>query len=83
MFKMHERDLELLDLIARKPVKLIADDMSKTEDEIYKWLARIRNRMSEYQTYLNTIYAKQRSSKRVKKFTIDGGLPEDDEQLTI
>jgi len=82
MFKRHERDLELLDLIAVEPVKLISENMNKTEDDIYKHLKRIRARITEYQQYLNTIYAKQRRSKRVRKMTIDGSLDED-EQLTI
>lgn len=86
MFKRHERDLELLGLVAQKPVSFIADHFGISETEVYKWLKRIRGRMAEYQIYLNKIYAKQRSSKRVKKFTIDGSLPDEDEpdeELTI
>lgn len=83
MFKRHERDLWLLDQIATKPVKLIADELGVNDEAVYKWLKRIRERMSEYQTYLNKVYAKQRSSKRVKKMTIDGSLTQEEEGFTI
>lgn len=83
MFKRHKRDLWLLDEIAKKPVKEIAFDLKVNDEAVYKWLKRIRDRMAEYQKYLNTIYAKQRSSRRVKKMTIDGSLEQEEEGLTI
>jgi len=84
MFVRHERDLELLDLIAVKPVKLIAAEKGISDEAVYKWIKRIRGRMKEYQNYLNRIYAKQKQSKRVKKMTIDGSLDqEEDEDLLI
>lgn len=81
-FKVHLSDLDLLDELMSKPVKSIAREREVEEAAVYKKIIGIRDRVEEYQWYLNSIYAKQKRSKRVKKLTIKGSLEteEDDEE---
>jgi len=83
-------DFELLDDVSSKEVAIIAQKwaprlgwpVEKAERNVYAWLFRIRVHVKREQKYLNTVYAKQRASARVRKFTTSGALPlpKDDEE---
>jgi len=84
-----KEDFELLDDISNQEIGIVAHKwaerlhwpIEKAEKNVYAWLRRIREHVKREQTYLNTVYAKQRKSARVRKFTTSGALPEKIEDL--
>jgi hypothetical protein len=50
-------------------------EILKAEANCRSWLGRIRAKVKRQQTYLNTIYALQKKSARIRKFTTSGALP--------
>lgn len=51
-------------------------EIERAESNTYAWLRRIRNKVKREQKHLNTIYALQKKSARIRKFTTSGALPE-------
>lgn len=74
--KQLSKDKQILELLSQKETELVADELHISLGGLRAQLFRIRKRITEYQTYLNTIYALQRKSARVRKLTTSGALPE-------
>lgn len=76
-------EFQFLNDVADKEMSLVAQDWGKkmgwepekAEANARAWLHRIRVKVKRMQTYLNTIYALQKKSARIRKFTISGALP--------
>lgn len=79
-----ELEFEFLNDIATKEMDIVAQEWAKRMDwETEKaeanaraWLHRIRVKVKRMQSYLNKIYALQKRSARLRKFTLSGALPE-------
>jgi hypothetical protein len=75
---------EFLNDVAVKEIKAVAKEWGtrlgwapeKAEANTRAWLHRIRVKVLKDQTFLNTIYAIQKKSPRVRKFTLSGALPD-------
>ena len=70
-----------MDIVIRKWAEKKGWEPQKAEVNTYAWLHRIRGRVKREQTHLNNIYALQRKSARIRKFTTSGALPEKLEDL--
>jgi hypothetical protein len=65
-----------MDIVVRKWAERKKWEPEKAEKNTYAWLGRIRKRVKREQSHLNNIYALQRKSPRIRKFTTSGALPE-------
>lgn len=79
-----DKEYEFLNDVADKEIDQVAQIWGpkmgwapeKAEANCRSWLHRIRDRVKREQTHLNKIYALQRKSARIRKFTISGAVPE-------
>ena len=78
----YEEDFEFLGDVGSQEMKAVVRkwaerkgwEAEKAENNTYAWLSRIRERVQSSQKYLNTIYALQKKSSRIRKFTTPGAL---------
>lgn len=79
-----EEEFEFLKDVGSSEIGIVAEkwaarkgwEPQKAENNCRGWLNRIRTHIKREQTYLNTIYALQRKSARIRKLTTSGALPE-------
>lgn len=84
----NREEFEFLNDVGTKEMGIVAEiwaekkgwEVLKAEANARSWLHRIRVKVKRMQTYLNTIYALQRKSARIRKFTTSGGLPKENEE---
>jgi hypothetical protein len=68
--------IQEIDMVAQKWAPKMGWAPEKAEANCRAWLHRIRETVKREQTHLNTIYALQKKSARIRKFTISGAIPE-------
>ena len=71
-----QRDLNLLETVATKEIKIVAEQYDMTEEAVRAWLYRIRKRVARYRWYLNNLQNLQKKYPRVRKLTTDGSIKE-------
>lgn len=84
----NREEFEFLNDVATKEMGIVAEiwaekkgwEVLKAEANARSWLHRIRVKVKRMQTYLNTIYALQKKSARIRKFTTSGALPKENEE---
>jgi len=71
---------EEMDIVIQKWAPRKGWALEKAETNAYAWLGRIRRTIQREQRHLNTIYALQKKSPRIRKFTTSGMIPEKPEE---
>lgn len=69
-------------MVAHKWAKKKGWEIEKAENNARGWVHRIRVRVSRCQNYVNRIYALQKQSPRIRKFTTMGALQNQEEDDT-
>lgn len=83
-WEFEKEDLLFLQDVSRMEISQVAQiwmkkkgwEPEKAEANTRGWMARIRKRVSRCQHYVNNIYALQKQSPRIRKFTTSGKLQE-------
>ncbi len=73
--------LHLLELLADHEIKDMAIALHISESAVRGRIYRLRKHISVTQTFLNRVRTLQRNSRRVRKFTTLGSIPESLEKI--
>lgn len=72
--------LEFLELCANKQLKEVANILDITYDAVKQRLQRGRDKIVDYQTFLNRVRNLQKRNPRFRKLTTKGSIPEESEE---
>lgn len=75
--------LEFLELCANKELKDVAAMLGISYDAVKQRLQRGRDKIVDYQTFLNRVRGLQKRNPRFRKLTTKGSLPEETDESEI